>query len=757
MGEYFHLPSGFAFNNLREQEQTSLDCILSIAAASAEQKEPLPQTFMNYVPATDNGLENDVDENGDADIASIVEQLVTTAEATSAGETSPQRQTQQQYQQHTGPLSPTKNPANPAVVLESLRSQIPAPLLTAYSSPLEVSLEDAAAAQNRSTLYHAELARQKTLVKAKPDIKAVKQLQSQYPEWPVWRRTFGHPPGIKPGDAFTGRGELWLTAAHTQYFRGIDALKDKPAYAIVLSGEYEDDDDHGDYLHYTGEGGRVDGGVYQAKDQTFESSGNAALKRNFEQGVPVRVMRGAKSPEGEISYTYDGLYCVASAELVQGRSGRLVCKFAMVGIPGHYKACRKVTFLAVRGFKSIQLAGREYTIGEPRERRPRASNKDTKASSKAKAAAAAAQKRKRSTTKSSRKRNSDGFLIPGPSSREEYLKEIRSRKGLVVEDFAAGVESWPIPVFNELEDDAELPENFQYMKESKVIDSKGAASIAEAALKAMPGQGRWCGVTYAAQHPKHLWNSYNREGFLLATNALGVWECCCAAREAAGTSNGAGASTSASSTLLMCSSTECADNRVVTKGIDLPLEIFRTLGRGWGIRCLQPLSPGQIIATYEGELVTNAEAELRKDNQSYLFDLDHFLIIKADPTTTPEERAALPPVPAGAIGTAADNDARTAIDFMESAESAHLVLDARWYGNVGRFFNHSCSPNVMVQPVLTQGCSALKYRVAFVAVKEVDPGVELCYNYGQRYFFKEGGQVVPCACGSENCQGVLGK
>ena len=263
----------------------------------------------------------------------------------------------------------------------------------------------------------------------------------------------------------------------------------------------------------------------------------------------------------------------------------------------------------------------------------------------------------------------------------------------------------------------------------------------------MPGNGRWCGIHVASKHPKYLWSSYNADGLLIATNAFGVWECCdeetCCAAAAAGGGGG-------------------------------------RAGAGAGVRCMQTIYPGQIVATYEGELVTNAEAELRRDNQSYLFDLDHFLVVRADPTTTPQEHDALPPLPACAttamhhahVNTLAGNksstdgsgtictashDAEHLADFMESDESPHLVLDAKNRGNVGRFFNHSCSPNLMVQPVFTQGCSALRYRVAFVAVKEVAPGVELCYNYGQRYFFKEGGQVMPCACGAENCQGVLGE
>ncbi len=36
-------------------------------------------------------------------------------------------------------------------------------------------------------------------------------------------------------------------------------------------------------------------------------------------------------------------------------------------------------------------------------------------------------------------------------------------------------------------------------------------------------------------------------------------------------------------------------------------------------------------------------------------------------------------------------------------------------GNVARFINHSCDPNLLVQVVFTQGCSSLKYRVALVA------------------------------------------
>ena len=38
-------------------------------------------------------------------------------------------------------------------------------------------------------------------------------------------------------------------------------------------------------------------------------------------------------------------------------------------------------------------------------------------------------------------------------------------------------------------------------------------------------------------------------------------------------------------------------------------------------------------------------------------------------------------------------------------------------GSVARFVNHSCDPNLVVQPVLVEGGSALKYKLALVACR----------------------------------------
>ena len=58
----------------------------------------------------------------------------------------------------------------------------------------------------------------------------------------------------------------------------------------------------------------------------------------------------------------------------------------------------------------------------------------------------------------------------------------------------------------------------------------------------------------------------------------------------------------------------------------------------------------------------------------------------------------------------------------------HFVLPA---GNVARFINHSCSGNLTVQTVFTEGCSALRYRVALFSTEFIPKASELTYDYGE--------------------------
>lgn len=44
------------------------------------------------------------------------------------------------------------------------------------------------------------------------------------------------------------------------------------------------------------------------------------------------------------------------------------------------------------------------------------------------------------------------------------------------------------------------------------------------------------------------------------------------------------------------------------RGLFLPLEVFRTRSKGWGLRCAEDIPSGAFVCSYEGELITNREA-----------------------------------------------------------------------------------------------------------------------------------------------------
>ena len=94
----------------------------------------------------------------------------------------------------------------------------------------------------------------------------------------------------------------------------------------------------------------------------------------------------------------------------------------------------------------------------------------------------------------------------------------------------------------------------------------------------------------------------------------------------------------------------------------------------------------------------------------------------------------------------------------------------RWYGNVGRFLNHSCDPNLEKVNVFldTQDFRLPRYssdifnifiilflificRVAFFTSCSVKAGTELCYDYGYASGNVEG-KHRECLCGSYNCR-----
>ncbi|XP_072985425.1 histone-lysine N-methyltransferase family member SUVH2-like [Typha latifolia] len=156
------------------------------------------------------------------------------------------------------------------------------------------------------------------------------------------KRIIGSIPGIGVGDAFFFRMELCVLGLHGQVQAGIDyvsatrsASGEPIATSIIVSGGYEDDDDKGDMLIYTGHGGRDRNLNKHCIDQKLEG-GNLALERSMTYGIEIRVIRGVKSDKSPTNkvYVYDGLYKVVECWLDVGKSGFGVYKYKMLRIEG---------------------------------------------------------------------------------------------------------------------------------------------------------------------------------------------------------------------------------------------------------------------------------------------------------------------------------------------------------------------------------------------------------------------------------------
>ncbi|XAR48909.1 Histone-lysine N-methyltransferase [Bertholletia excelsa] len=153
------------------------------------------------------------------------------------------------------------------------------------------------------------------------------------------KRIVGSIPGVCIGDLFFFRMELCVVGLHGQAQAGIDYVPasqssngEPIATSIIVSGGYEDDEDAGDVIIYTGHGGQ-DKHSRQCVNQKLEG-GNLALERSMHYGIEVRVIRGFKY-EGSVSgkvYVYDGLYNIIDSWFDVGKSGFGVFKYKLIRI-----------------------------------------------------------------------------------------------------------------------------------------------------------------------------------------------------------------------------------------------------------------------------------------------------------------------------------------------------------------------------------------------------------------------------------------
>jgi uncharacterized protein len=130
---------------------------------------------------------------------------------------------------------------------------------------------------------------------------------------------------------------------------------------------------------------------------------------------------------------------------------------------------------------------------------------------------------------------------------------------------------------------------------------------------------------------------------------------------------------------------------------------------GKGVFAVQPLAEGETLIEYGGEVITWKEALRRHPHDP------------TDPNHT----------------------------FYFHIDDKH-VIDGKQGGNSSRWINHSCKPN----------CEADEDggRVFIKALRNIEPGEELFYDYGliiDAKYTKKLLAEYPCWCGAKKCRGTL--
>jgi histone-lysine N-methyltransferase SETD2 len=139
------------------------------------------------------------------------------------------------------------------------------------------------------------------------------------------------------------------------------------------------------------------------------------------------------------------------------------------------------------------------------------------------------------------------------------------------------------------------------------------------------------------------------------------------------------------------------------------VSVIKTEKKGFGLRATVDLQPNDFVFEYIGEVIN--EPTFRRRMMQY------------------------------------DREGIKHFYFMSLTRTE--FVDATKKGNLGRFCNHSCSPNCYVDKWVV----GEKLRMGIFTGRAVRAGEELVFNYNvDRY----GADPQPCYCGEPNCTGFIG-
>lgn len=298
----------------------------------------------------------------------------------------------------------------------------------------------------------------------------------------------------------------------------------------------------------------------------------------------------------------------------------------------------------------------------------------------------------------------------------QSVAEIR---GLVCEDISGGQEDVPIPATNLVDDPPVAPSGYTYCKSLQIAKNvKFPANVSGCNCQGTCVDPRTCACAKlnGSDFPYVQING----GRLIEARAV-VFEC--------GPSCGCGPG--------------CV-NRTSQRGIKHRLEVFRTPKKGWAVRSWDFIPSGAPVCEYVGALVRTEDTDHVCEN-NYIFDIDCLQTMRG---LGGRERR-LGDVSVTAINSFDGDD-------QKSESVPEFCIDAGSTGNIARFINHSCEPNLFVQCVLSSHHDVKLARVMLFAADNIPPMQELTYDYGYALDSVSGpsGKIkqMPCYCGAADCR-----
>ncbi|XP_009596759.3 histone-lysine N-methyltransferase, H3 lysine-9 specific SUVH6-like [Nicotiana tomentosiformis] len=286
-------------------------------------------------------------------------------------------------------------------------------------------------------------------------------------------------------------------------------------------------------------------------------------------------------------------------------------------------------------------------------------------------------------------------------------KSVMEREFVVDYDISQGKEKIPIPAVNAIDD--ERPPPFTYITKMQCPDWYYISMPQGCSCTSGCSDSEQCSC--ASKNGGEI--PFNSRGAIIRAKPL-VYEC--------------GPS---------CKCPPSCKNRVSQRGPRYHLEVFKTESRGWGLRSRDYVSSGSFICEYVGELLHEKEAEKRTDHDEYLFDVSNY------DEEIPER----------------NNKFEVESNCSQRKDEDGFTLDAARYGNVGRFINHSCSPNLYAQNVMYDHGDRRVPHIMFFASKSIVPLEELTYHYNyqidQVYDANGNLKKKNCRCGSRKCSGRM--